>query len=188
MRRVPLGPPLNPPLIPLYRIAISYPAGTEYEQQRHRTGRSPSHTYTSNIVPEQLAERGLFQSQSQSQSSLLKIYFRVSGFQSSFLLIHFRYRTECLITLQQSVAQNLSDMWRSTFQRRRVAFLRYRNRAEKLLPFLCVNRIPVRFDFKRRAGARAVWYSENRPLGKLRPLPKKTKSYKVKLMLMLKNS
>ena len=103
MRRGPLGPPLNPPLIP-------YPAGTEYEQQRHRTGTSPSDTYTSNIMPEQLAERGLFQSQSQSQSSLLKIYFPVSGFQSSFLLIHFRHRTECLITLQQSVAQNLSDI------------------------------------------------------------------------------
>ena len=56
-----------------------------YEQQRHRTGTSCSHT--SNNVPQRLAERVLW---TKSQSSLLNIYFRFSGFQSLLLLIHFR--------------------------------------------------------------------------------------------------
>ena len=164
MRRGPLDPPLNPPLIPLYRIAIS--------AIRPVLSMNSNATELKQVLPTHILltscrsswPRGVCFSLSLNPNPhSWKIYFRVSGFQSSFLLIHFRHLTECLITLQQSVAQDLSDIWRSTFQRRRVAFLRYRNRAEKLLPFLCVNRIPVRFDFKRRAGARAVWYSENRP-------------------------
>ena len=49
------------------------------------------------------------------QSSLLKIYFRLSGFQASLLLIYFRDVPN--ITLRQSMAQNLFDMWHSTFDR-----------------------------------------------------------------------
>ena len=49
------------------------------------------------------------------QSSLLKIYSRLSGFQASLLLIYFRDVQN--ITLRQSMAQNLSDMWHSTFDR-----------------------------------------------------------------------
>ena len=49
------------------------------------------------------------------QSSLLKIYFRLSGFQASLLLIYFRDVPN--ITLRQRMAQNLSDMWHSTFDR-----------------------------------------------------------------------
>ena len=63
-----------------------------YEQHRHRTG--TSRTHTSNIVPEQLAERVWW---SKSQSSLLNIYFRFSGLHSSLLLFHFCWGpTTCL--------------------------------------------------------------------------------------------
>ena len=62
-------------------------------------------------MPERLAERVWI---STSQSSLLNIYFRLSKFQSSFLLIHFRYGPNTCS--HQSVAQDLSDMWRSTFE------------------------------------------------------------------------
>ena len=66
--------------------------GTELEQVVH--------TLTSNIVQERLAERVWF---SNSQSSLLNIYFRLREFQSSFLLIYFRYGPNTF-TLHQNVA------------------------------------------------------------------------------------
>ena len=49
------------------------------------TGQTGSRSHTSNIVPVGLAERIWW---TKPQSSLLNIYFRLSGFQSSFLLIH----------------------------------------------------------------------------------------------------
>ena len=55
---------------------------------RARVGTSRPHT--SNMVPARLAERVWW---TKSQSSLLKIYFRLSWFQSSLLLIHIRDRT-----------------------------------------------------------------------------------------------
>ena len=45
-------------------------------------------SHTSNITPERLTERVWC---TKSQSSLLNIYFRLSGFQSSLLLIYFCY-------------------------------------------------------------------------------------------------
>ena len=71
------------------------------------TGTSRSHT--SKIEPERLAERDWF---SKSQSPLLNIYFRLSGFYVStsasvWILVH---------TTQKCVARNPSGMWRSTFE------------------------------------------------------------------------
>ena len=54
-----------------------------FEQRRPRTGTSRSHT--SNILSERLAERVWYP---KSQSSLLNIYFLISGFSSSLLLIY----------------------------------------------------------------------------------------------------
>lgn len=71
------------------------------------TGTCRSHT--SKIEPERLAERDWF---SKSQSPLLNIYFRLSGFYVStsasvWIPVH---------TTQKCVARNRSDMWRSTFE------------------------------------------------------------------------
>ena len=68
----------------LLRLCRSYQL--KYEQQRRRTGTSRSNTPS--ILPERFTKRVWY---SQSQSSLLIIYFRLCGFQSSFLLIHFCY-------------------------------------------------------------------------------------------------
>ena len=51
-----------------------------------------------------------------SYDSILNIYFRRSGFKFSLLVIHFRYAGEYLFRLHQTETQNLSDMWRSTFE------------------------------------------------------------------------
>ena len=69
-------------------------------------------TLTSNIVQERLAERVWF---SNSQSSLLNIYFRLREFQSSFLLIYFRYGPNTF-TLHQNVADRTYDISRSIFE------------------------------------------------------------------------
>ena len=77
-----------------------------------QSGTSRSHT--SNIVPRRLAERVWW---TKFQSPLPNICSRLSGFQSSLLLIYFRDGpNRC--SLHQSMAQNLSDMWRSTFRDR----------------------------------------------------------------------
>ena len=76
-----------------------------YEHQWPGTGISCSHT--SNIVPERLTERVWW---TKSQSSLPN-YFRFIGPTYSLPL-----RSEYLFTLHQRVEQNLSDMWRSTFE------------------------------------------------------------------------
>ena len=68
-----------------FRIDMKYYT-VLYEQQRHRTRTSCSHP--SNNVPQRLAERVWW---TKSQSSLLNIYFRFSGFQPLLLSIHFRY-------------------------------------------------------------------------------------------------
>ena len=65
-------------------------------------------------------------------------YFSLSGFQSSLLLI-----PENLYTLHQSVAQNLSDMWRSIFEIGAALFCSVTKTAPKS-PFSCVNRITIR--------------------------------------------
>ena len=90
-----------------------------------QSGTSRSHT--SNIVPRRLAERVWW---TKFQSLLLNICSRLSGFQSSLLLIYFRDGPN-RFSLHQSMAQNLSDMWRSTFEigRPGAASPRHRNRA-----------------------------------------------------------
>ena len=88
-------------------------------------GTSLSHT--SNIVWRRLAERVWW---TKSQSPLLNICPRLSGFQSSLPLIYFRDGpNRC--SLHQSMAQKLSDMWRSIFEigRPGAASPRHRNRA-----------------------------------------------------------
>ena len=59
-------------------------------------------------------------------------------------------RSEYLFTLHQSVVQNLSDMWRSTFEIGTAQLRSVTKMAAKSL-LLRVNRIPIRYDF--RAGA-----------------------------------
>ena len=115
-----------------------------------RGGTSRSHT--SNIVPRRLAERVWW---TKFESSLLNICSRLSGFQSSLLLTYFRDGpNRC--SLHQSVAQNLSDMWRSTFEIGRPGAASPRDIAPSQ-PFLCVNRGPMGYDF--RGGAKSNRYS-----------------------------
>ena len=119
---------------------------------RAQDGTSRSHT--SNIVPRRLAERVWW---TKFQSPLLNICSRLIGFPSSLLLIYFRDGpNRC--SLHQSMAQNLSDMWRCTFEigRPGAASPRHRNRAATQ-PFLCVNRRPFWHDFG--GGAKSVRYS-----------------------------
>ena len=72
-----------------YRIAFCVDTKSNpglYEQKRHGTGTSRSHTL--NIVPARFVRRVWW---TKSQISLLQIFYsRFSGFHSSLLLIHFR--------------------------------------------------------------------------------------------------
>ena len=69
---------------------------------RAQGGTSRSHT--SNIVPAKLAERVWC---TKFQSSLLDIYFRLSGFQPSLLLIHFRHGP--------NRCSHCTEVWQKTF-------------------------------------------------------------------------
>ena len=90
-----------------------------FEQRRTRTGTSRSQT--SNILSERLAERVWYP---KSQSSLLNIYFLISGFSSSLLLIY------PLRGLSQTVEPKPFRYATIQFQDRRgVASLLYRNQA-----------------------------------------------------------
>ena len=73
-----------------------------YERQQHRTGRSRSQSNSAcwNGWP-----RGI--GSLIPVPSLPNIYFRLSGFQSSFLITHFRIPVH---------TAPLSDMWHSTFE------------------------------------------------------------------------
>ena len=91
---------------------------SSHDSIRHRNGTSRSHT--SNIAPEWFAKRGWW---TKSQTSLLNIYFRLSGFQSSLLFIYFRYGSHlygtvhtCSHCIDQSETTNPSDKWRSFFE------------------------------------------------------------------------
>ena len=84
----------------------------------------------------------------------MNIYFRLSGFHSSLLLIHFRYGPNTyLFTLHQSVAQNLSAMRVTVGEfrdRRGATSLRYRNRAE-ITVLMCEQKpYPVWFSYRRK--------------------------------------
>ena len=74
-------------------------------------------------------------------------------FQSSLLLI-----PEYPFTLHQSVAQNLSDMWRSTIEIGAEQIRSVREIAPKS-PFPCVNRSPSRYGF--RTDGKAILNSVN---------------------------
>ena len=104
--------------------------------ERQRPGAVESRSHTSNIVPAWLAERIWC---TQFQSSLLNIYFRPSGFQSSAPTYPLPLRSEYPFILHQRVTQNLTDMWLSTFVIG-AAQLRYVTKVALPQPFLCVNR------------------------------------------------
>ena len=79
-------------------------------------------------MPDGLAKRV------KSQSSPLNIYFRLSCLQCSLLRTHLLLlRSENLFTLRGGVAETYPIL----FQNRRV----------QKSPFLCVNRIPIKYDF-----------------------------------------
>ena len=97
----------------------------------------------------------------QSQSSLLNIYFLLSGFQSLLLLMHFRYcpNTCSRYTQAWHRTSERSHMWRTTFVIGTSQLLSETEIAPKS-PFLCVNRSPsVQYGFP--AGARAIRDSMN---------------------------
>ena len=70
--------------------------------------------YNSHLVPAWLAERVWW---TRSQSSLLNIYFRLSGFQSSLLLIHFWYSLSncfyCSKVWHRTYSISEALLWRS---------------------------------------------------------------------------
>ena len=89
----------------------SYPI--KYEQQQYWTG--TSHSHTSNIMPERLAERVWG---TKSRQSSAWIFTRLIPFQSSFILIHFRYGpntcarevcARCSFALSQKLRRNHGD-------------------------------------------------------------------------------
>ena len=92
----------------------SYPM--KYEQQRYWTG--TSHSHTSNIMPERLAERVCW---TKSRQSSRWIFTRLNPFQSSLILFHFRYgpntcarevRARCSFALSQKSRRNhCSFVW-----------------------------------------------------------------------------
>ena len=108
--------------------------GTELEQVVH--------TLTSNIVEERLAERVWF---SYSQSSLLNIYFRLREFQSSFLLIYFRYGPNTFTLHQKCGRQNLYDVWRTTFE---IGAAHLQNSRQNHRSYVWTEALSVRYDFR----------------------------------------
>ena len=119
-----------------------------YEQQRH--GTATSRSLTSNTVTERLADRDWC---TKSQSSLLNINFRLSGFQSSLLLVYFRYGLNT--SSHYTKVWHLSDMWRSTFEIS-AAQLRSVTESAPKSPFLCVNRSPIRYGFRPEGGVLGI--------------------------------
>jgi len=86
----------------------------------------------------------------QNYASILNIYFRLSGFKFSLLLIHFRYAGEYLFRLHRTETQNLSDMRRSTFEIG-PATLRSITEVTSKSSFLCEQKpYPVLFSCRRK--------------------------------------
>ena len=80
---------------------------------------------------------------SKIQSSLLNIYFRLCGFHASprsYYSLPLRSEYPAAFTLQQSVAQNLYDMWRSTFEisEAQLPSLPYKNRTENYRSYVWI--------------------------------------------------
>ena len=131
---------------------ISFSNGKKLEQivQTHRT------SYLS----------GWPRGSSKIQSSLLNIYFRLCGFHASprsCYSLPLRSQYPAAFTLQQSVAQSLSDMWRSTSSLARRSFTQLQKSHQKLL-FLYVSRSPIWYGF--HASAKAIRYRVNKTLEK----------------------
>ena len=116
-----------------------------------------SRSHTSNIVPAKLAESVWC---TKFQSSLLNIYFRLSGFQSSILLIYFRDGPNRCSHCNK-IWQKTYPIWHSTFEIG-AAPLRSVTEVSPPQPFLCVKRSPIRYDFP--GGANSVRYSVDIPL------------------------
>ena len=101
---------------------------------------------------------------------------------SSLLLIHFRYGPNTyLFTLHHTVAQNLSNIWRSTFEIS-AAQLRSVTKMPPKSPFLCANRSPIWYDLS--ADAKATRYTVNIAVGKWSPLSLANASLRRKLHLV----
>ena len=107
------------------------------------------HIHRSNIVRVRLIERVWC---TKFQSSLLNIYFRLSGFQSSLLLIYFRHRPKRCSHFVHTIPKNGTKSIRHMT-------LHFRDRRVPPQPFLCVNKSPVRYYSC--GGANAIWYSVN---------------------------
>ena len=114
-------------------------------------GQSRSHA--SNNVPARLAERVCC---TKFQSLLLNNYLRLSGFQSSLLLIYFRIGS--VHTAQNHGTKPIRHVTFHYRSRRGTASLCHRNRAASQ-PFLCVNGSRILYDFP--GGAKVTRYSEN---------------------------
>ena len=104
---------------------------------------------------ERLAERVWC---TKSQSSLLNIYFRFSGFQSSLLLIHFRCGSNASSHCHKKWQKFIRYVTFFFQNWRRAASFRYRNRAE--ICSLCVNNSTSRYSF--HVGARAIRHTVNK--------------------------
>ena len=123
---------------------------------RHTTWNSVKHCTSLHSRPARLAERVWC---TKLQSSLLNIYFLLSGLQSSLLPVYFRDGpNRSVFTLHHSKTQTLSHMWWSTFEIG-AAQLRSVKEITPSQPFLCVNRSPTHYDFC--GGAKAIRYSVN---------------------------
>ena len=112
------------------------------------------------VVCQEVAKRGWW---TKFQTSLLNIYFNLSGFQSSLLFNYFRYGSHlygtvhiCSHCTDQSETTNLSDKWRSVFEIG-AAQLRSVTEITPKSPFLCMERSPTRCCF--HTGAKATCYS-----------------------------
>ena len=115
-----------------------------------------SFTRTSNITSARLAERDWC---IKIQSSLLQIYFRLSGFQSSILLIYFREGSircsHCTKVRQKKTIRYVTRLFRDLRDAASLAV----TEITLLQPFLCVNRSPVQYDF--HGGTKASRYCVN---------------------------
>ena len=132
-------------------------------------------------MPERLAKKVWW---TKSKSSLLNIYFRPAVGPVLFATYSLPLRSEYLFTLHHTVAQNLSDMWLSTFEIS-AAQLRSVTEIQPKSPFLCVNRSPIRYGF--RADAKAFQYSVNIASRKWSPLSLANASLRRKLHLVSSN-
>lgn len=115
-----------------------------HDSIRHRNGTSRSHT--SNIAPEWFAKRGWW---TKSQTSLLNIYFRLSGSAVLFPIYSLFLRSEytCSLSSKVWVTQNLvSDMRRSTFEIGATQ-LHFVIQIAPRSPFLCKKRCPIQYSF-----------------------------------------